>query len=145
MIGAGLDLFGGTWMAPFVAPVNQDQFPEQADGVSPAIDAQLGNVDLILGYSTNDGTNHGVIQQYTNSKNAYYDLFIQPRGGNLTLGNGASQTTIDGSSVAVNGSLTINGVLMTNQTPVSSLTPSNYSIPIVINGTTYYIRLSSAP
>lgn len=144
-LGSGLALFGGAWRAPLVSPINQVQFPEQPDGISPSMDVQLGDVDLILGYVTGDATNHGVIQQYTNSKNSYYDLFIQPKGGNLTLGNEANQTVINGAQVSINGPLVVNGTLGSNETPVSSATPSNYSIPIVINGKTYYLRLSSTP
>ena len=35
--------------------------------------------------------------------------------------------------------------LATNQTPTSSTTASDHSVPIILNGTTYYMRLSTTP
>lgn len=37
------------------------------------------------------------------------------------------------------------GELATTQTPTASTTASDHSVPIVLNGTTYYMRLSSTP
>ena len=37
----------------------------------------------------------------------------------------------------------LNGVILNNE--LSGSTASNYSVPIVLNGTTYYMRLSTAP
>lgn len=51
----------------------------------------------------------------------------------------------DGQGTWTYGSQATFGSLATQQTPTSSSTLSNFSVPIVLNGTTYYIRLSSAP
>lgn len=53
-------------------------------------------------------------------------------------------TPASGSLVTVAGTLTATE-LATTQTPTASTTASDHSIPIVVNGTTYYMRLSSTP
>ena len=63
-----------------------------------------------------------------------------------TTGHLLLNTTTDNGTdtLQVNGSL-IASELKTTQNPTASSTASNYSVPIVLNGTTYYMRLSTTP
>ena len=63
--------------------------------------------------------------------------------------NGTDTSTQTG-LLDCNGDLSITGALnaaslKTTQNPTASTTPSDHSIPIMLNGTTYYIRLSTRP
>lgn len=69
----------------------------------------------------------------------------------------STNTSIDNGSAYFGGHVLINtpsdcgqvlcvaGTIYTTQTPTSSSTASNYSVPIILNGKKYYIRLSSKP
>ena len=69
----------------------------------------------------------------------------------IALSASGIDITIDASDpLTVNAPLVVNGSLVANslattQTPSSSSTLSNFSVPIVLNGVTYYLRLSSTP
>ena len=63
--------------------------------------------------------------------------------------NGTDTSTQTG-VLDCNGDLSITGAmsaasLKTTQSPTASTTPSDHSVPIVLDGTTYYIRLSTRP
>ena len=59
--------------------------------------------------------------------------------GGVSIGN----TTDPGAgNLSVSGTITA-AELATTQIPTASTTASNFSVPIILNGTTYYIRLSS--
>jgi hypothetical protein len=64
--------------------------------------------------------------------------------GGETIVFSASNVTPSSPSFVVNSQLLANS-LATTQTPTASTTGSNYSVPIVLNGVTYYMRLSSTP
>jgi hypothetical protein len=64
--------------------------------------------------------------------------------GGETIVFSASNVTPSSPSFVVNSQLLANS-LATTQTPTASTTGSNHSVPIVLNGVTYYMRLSSTP
>jgi hypothetical protein len=79
----------------------------------------------------------GNLPSLTNANCAFWGCSINDGQGTFAY----SSTT---SAVLTNGAATF-GSLSLNQTPTPSSTLSNASIPITLNGSTYYIRLSSTP
>lgn len=67
---------------------------------------------------------------------------VQISNVNLTVINPALATVAQIDTATGTG---LFSSLATNQTPAATATASDHSIPIVCNGTTYYIRLSTTP
>ena len=79
-----------------------------------------------LTFNTTSGTVENEVMRLFSSTGVSIGNTTDPGAGNLS----------------VSGTVTAS-VLATTQTPTASTTASNYSVPIILNGTTYYIRLSS--
>jgi hypothetical protein len=78
-------------------------------------------------------------QDYTNL--GTFSIY-NPGSGTETLVANRFANPIQGTQLPVPLTVT---QLKTTQTPTASATVSNYSVPIVLNGTTYYMRLSTTP
>jgi hypothetical protein len=66
-------------------------------------------------------------------------------GNDLILNVLGTRHVSIGSTSDCGYTLCVNGEIWTNQSATASATASNYSVPINISGTTYYIRLSNTP
>ena len=77
--------------------------------------------------------------------NLLYTANMSNLGNPISLPNGCKSCSLYGSIDLAGPTLSTFGELGTTQTPTASKTPSDHSIPIVVNGTTYYMRLSTTP
>jgi hypothetical protein len=63
----------------------------------------------------------------------------------MSFGLGGILSILAPGGLSIDGDVTVDGVLGTSQIPTPSITSSNFSIPIVLGGVIYYMRLSTTP
>lgn len=110
-----------------------------ADVNSTNSDKRIANINAVLSGST------------TNNRGSYLAFSTKKDGGAMTeamrISNGQrvlfGTTTDNGTDLGQFNGPIIATQLKTTQTPTASTTATTHSIPIVCNGTTYYMRLSA--
>jgi hypothetical protein len=117
--------------------------PAKDQGGSPTMPQ---NQEVVRRHDLSDGfailsprSQPNVIQNYSTTA-----LEIRSLDNTVKIALQSSGITVTTPEMTVNAQLLAN-ILATKQTPFASSTSSDHSVPIVLNGITYYMRLSTTP
>lgn len=153
-----IEVAGGTFSVGAAGTVNASTTSitsaATASGVLNVTQTGTGSFAQIEAFSPNLNTSASAVNLFGaagSANNSIAILFNNVGGSGSTSNTGSiglnsgSLTTFDHlGDWNMPGTVTASE-LKTTQTPTASATVSTYSVPIVLNGTTYYIRLSTTP